>query len=110
MVFKHFLSDSILGCPKKGLAELGYMPYSTRLQKRKVKQLIKAFNFRDTIRAETIFTVDPEPVFKILKKQFGYVDPEAAKLFFKKTAHNSKGDVLRDSRGTGTEQLNLQTM
>lgn len=74
------------------------------LQKRDVKQFIRALNFHDTELAEIVFTVTGEALFKLLIRRYGFVHPKAARLFYEKIESHVLGDVLVDKRARGTLQ------
>ena len=86
-------------------------------QKRDVHKFLHSLNFNDRILCEKIFTVTKERLATLLIKKYDYVELEAIQLFDYLIRHNELGDVLTDSRGTGTQQqvpaiepLNLRTI
>ena len=73
-------------------------------QKRDVHRFIHSLNFNDRELCEKIFTATKEQLAALLINKYDYIEPEALQLFNYLTRRNDLGDVLTDSRGTGTEQ------
>lgn len=73
-------------------------------QKEDAEELLRILNYRDFILAETIHTVKPNVIFKILKERYSVVYDEIGEYVCLSLDKHELGEVRSDSRGRGTCQ------
>jgi len=76
-------------------------------QKKDAQELLRILNHRDFVLAETIHTIKPEAIFKIMKKRYNVVFDEIGEYVCLQLDRHELGEVRSDSRGRGTCQQRI---